>query len=132
MERPKTKLTLAILSPLLGHGEKKVTKERYIEHIEKYERKCEKNLIEVFRKLDIQGTVKTDPYSLPYTDEVFVALNGESYLNGPYELQRVTRQIVKSLLKVDAHKIRFYMFINVTPKGLMGQVEYRFRYYVHY
>jgi hypothetical protein len=132
MERPETKLTLSILGPLMRFGEKEITKERYIEHIEMYERKCEKSLIDTFKKLDIHATVKTDPYSLPYTDEVFVSLSGESYLNGPYELHRVTRQIVKTLLKVDAHKIRFYMFINVTPKGLMGQMEYRFRYYVHY
>ena len=130
IERPETNLNLSILFPLLVHRKTK-TQERYIKKIEDFERKCEKSLMETLSKLGIDGTVKTDPYSLPHTDEVVVTLKGESYLNGPYEFHRVARQIVKELLEKNVYKIRFYMFINVLPMGLMGKVEYRFRYYIH-
>jgi hypothetical protein len=131
MERPETNLNLSILFPLFGHTKKSNTQEKYIKKIEEFERKCEKSLIETLGKLNIDGSVKTDPYSLPHTDEVIVTLKGESYLNGPYEFHRVARQIVKELLEKNVYKIRFYMFINVLPMGLMGKVEYRFRYYIH-
>jgi hypothetical protein len=130
IERPETNLNLSILFPLLGHRKTK-TQERYIKKIEEFERKCEKSLMDTLSKLGIDGTVKTDPYSLPHTDEVVVTLKGESYLNGPYEFHRVARQIVKELLEKNVYKVRFYMFINVLPMGLMGKVEYKFRYYVH-
>ncbi len=131
MERPEVDLNLSILFPLLGHSKKVHTQEKYVEKIEEFERKCEKSLIETLGKLSIQGTVKTDPYSLPYTDEVVVTLKGESYLSGPYEFHRVARQIVKKLLEENVYKVRFYMFINVLPMGLLGKVEYKFRYYIH-
>lgn len=127
-----TKLDAMILSHLLGFKSTK-TNELYKEKIEKFERSCENSLIETLGRLNIQATVKTDPYSLPYKNEVIVKLQGESYLNGPYELFRVTRQIVKELLDKNVYQLRFYLYIEVetNSKNLfdMGRVVYHFRYF---
>ncbi len=134
MERKDVNLDLMILNPLMGWDKKDKTQELYREKIEDFERKCEKSLIETFDRLDIKGMTKTDPYSLPYTNEVVVKLPGESYLNGPYEFYRVARRVVKEILNKDLHRVRFYFYINVLDRKesgwMMGAVEYRFRYYV--
>ena len=124
-----------ILHPLVGWGDEKHTEERYVEKIQEFERKVEKSIMETFRRIDIHGIVKTDPYSLPYKREVKVTLRGESYLNGPYEIFRVARQICKELLDKDIYKLRFYMFINIIEPNSktffdLGSVEYKFRYYI--
>ncbi len=136
MERKiPSNLGAQILHPLVGWEREKHTEERYIEKIQSFERKVEKSLIETFKRIDIHGIVKTDPYSLPYKKEVKVTLRGESYLNGPYEIFRVVRPIIKELLNENLYKIRFYVYIDVTtesrfPLG-MGEINYYFRYYEH-
>ena len=116
-----------ILFPIMGN--KNITEEGYIDAIQKFERKCEKSLIETLSKVNINAIVKTDPYSLPFTDEVTVVLGGESYLNGSYEFFRVARKFVKELLDKDLYKIRFYIFVNIETNGIFGKVEYKLRYY---
>lgn len=129
--RPQTNLDSALLFPLAGKHTG-ITQNLYLDKLQKFERKCEKSLIDTLSRLSIHASVKTDPYSLPYRDEVVVTLYGESYLNGAYEFHRVAKPVVKKMLELDAQKIRFYFFINVLPGPLMGKVEYRFRYYIHY
>ena len=85
MRNIPTNLNKSILFPLLGHEKKNQTEANYIKKVEKFERGCEKSFIETLSRLSIHATVKTDPYSLPYTDGCVVTLNGESYMNGPYE-----------------------------------------------
>jgi hypothetical protein len=142
MERIIPNLNKSILGPLLGHKEKSRTEEKYLKEIQKFERESEKSLRDLFGKLSIDSLVKTDPYSLPYNNEVLVTLRGESYMNGPYEFHRVARQIAKEVLDKNLWKFRFYMFINVvTPDAgdnikdnfinHFGRIEYRFRYYIH-
>ena len=134
-ERPKFDSSLMILIPLIGHEKENLTEEKYLVAIEKFERKCEKGLIETFSRVDVKASVKTDPYSLPFKDEVTVNLYGESYLNGPYEFFRVAREILTHVLNKNLYQIRFYMFINVIKDpserklGIPGRVEYKFRYY---
>jgi hypothetical protein len=138
MNREIPNLKASILYPLVGHKEKSRTEENYLKKIEKFERECEKSLIELFSRLSITANVKTDPYSLPYNNEIVVTLNGESYLNGPYEFHRVARRIAKEILNKDLWKLRFYMYVNVLTNQPeqhplmrhLGQVEYRFRYYI--
>jgi hypothetical protein len=138
MNREIPNLNASILHPLVGHKDKDRTEENYIKKIEKFERGCEKSLIETFGRLSIDSMVKTDPYSLPYNNEIVVTLNGESYLNGPYEFHRVARKIVKEVLDKNLWKLRFYLFVNVLTNQPdqhpfmkhIGQVEYRFRYYL--
>jgi hypothetical protein len=125
-----------ICSPLFGLKEKR-TEENYLKKIEKFERDCEKSFIDTLSRMGTQGMVKTDPYSLPYTDEVTVTLYGESYMNGPYEFYRAARSFLKEVLEKNLWKVRFYIKIDiVTEKGpdetrgfFMGKIIYRFRYY---
>jgi len=128
-------LCAQILHPLIGWDKEKHTEERYIEKIQDFERKVEKSLIETFKRIDIHGIVKTDPYSLPHKSEIKVTLRGESYLNGPYEIFRVVRPIIKQLLNENLYKIRFYVYIDVDTGGRfpfsMGEINYYFRYYEH-
>ena len=136
MERNIPDLEKPICSPLLGHKAKR-TEENYLKKIQKFERDCEKSLIETLSKIGTQGMVKTDPYSLPYTDEITVSLYGESYMNGSYEFYRVARSFLKEVLEKNLWKVRFYIKIDiVTEKGpdepqpfFMGKIIYRFRYY---
>jgi len=136
MERIIPNFNKSIVGPLLGHKDKNRTEENYLKEIEKFERGCEKSLKELFGRLSINSLVKTDPYSLPFNNEVVVTLRGESYMNGPYEFHRVARKIVKELLDKNIWKLRYYMYINVvTPEtknflDAWGSVEYRFRYYL--
>jgi len=142
-------LDKAIFMPLFGldvdiedekivHKKKKErTPETYIKELEKFEKKCEKSLIETLSRIGIDARVKTDRYSLPHQKEVVKILQGESYVNGPYEFHRVARDIVKELLIQDVSKIRFYILINIKTDGkgfagMFGQIEYKFRYYIHY
>ena len=123
-------LTKMILYPLMGRGNK--TESDYITSVEKFERGVEKSLIETFGKLSITSSVKTNPYSLPFNKEIKITLLGESYLNGPYEVHRVVRKIVKELLDENLYKIRFYVYVDViTDFGISGKVDYYFRYYSH-
>lgn len=136
MERKiPSNLGAMILHPLIGWSDEMHTEERYAEKIQEFERKVEKSIIETFKRIDIQGIVKTDPYSLPYKKEIKVTLRGESYLNGPYEIFRVVRPIIKQLLNENLYKIRFYVYIDVTTESKfplsMGEVNYYFRYYEH-
>jgi hypothetical protein len=136
MERKiPSNLGAQILNPLVGWESEKHTEERYIGKIQAFERKVEKSLIETFKRIDIQGIVKTDPYSLPYKKEIKVTLRGESYLNGPYEIFRVVRPIIKQLLNENLYKIRFYVYIDVDTEGRhqlsMGEINYYFRYNEH-
>jgi hypothetical protein len=130
MERVIPKLSASILYPLIGPEEKKQTEKNYIKQIQKFERDCEKSLIETFSRIGISAVVKTDPYSLPYNKELVVNLNGESYLNGPYEFYRVARKIVREVLENDLYKVRFYMFIEVDTDKWLGRVTYKFRYHI--
>jgi len=136
MERKiPSNLSAQILHPLIGWDKENHTEERYIEKIQDFERKVEKSLIETFKRIDIHGIVKTDPYSLPYKNEIKATLRGESYLNGPYEIFRVVRPVIKQLLNENQHKIRFYVYIDVDTDGRhplsMGEINYYFRYYEH-
>ena len=135
-KREAVNLKLSILGPLLRDGMTKSvkirTQEEYEKKIAEFERNCEKSLIETFSRISINGMVKTDPYSLPYKDEVVKVLSGESYLNGCWEFHRVAREIVKELLNRNIYQLRFYMWINVIDTKApftMGKVEYRFRFY---
>ena len=121
-----------ILFPLIGHEKKDHTESNYLVKINEFERKVESSLIDTFGRISIDASVKTDPFSLPYQKEILITLYGESYMNGPYEIYRVARKIVKQLLDDHVWKIRFYVLIEIDPDArLMGKINYYFRYYEH-
>ena len=139
MERKIPDFNKNICSPLFGFRNRTATPEDYVKKIQELERKFEKDLIDLLKKMDVYGSVKTIPYSLPYKEEFLVTLKGESYINGPYESKRVFNPIIKELLSKNINKFRFYFQIDVItekqehpPDKLyldLGRIEYRFRYY---
>jgi len=114
-----------ILSALMGESK---TREKYLTQIKKFERESEGILLDVFRNLDISATVKRNPYSLPFKDEITYTLEGSSYLNSAFLFRRVARDIVRDVLNLEEDHIRFYLFINVVGDSDFGRVEYTFRY----
>ena len=107
------------------------TPEKYEEHMINLEKKIEKDMIEVFHKMGIHATVKTDRYSLPYQFQVKTTQNGESYLNGAFESVKLYRAVLSNLVEMDVYKIRFYIFAEVEDSFPMGRVNYYFNYYIH-
>ena len=132
IERTIPNLKLSIIDVLHNKYKEKILidEKTYLEAIVKFEEKVEKSLIETMSRLNIQGYIKSDRYSLPYNNEIKIELYGESYLNGCYEVFRVARKVMKEILEKDLYKVRFYMHINVRDKGIMGSVEYLFRYHI--
>jgi len=96
------------------------------------EKKIEGDMIEVFKKLGIHSIVKTDRYSLPYTEEIKVTQYGESYLNGAFESIKLYRKVLKTMIDYDVRKIRFYILAEIEDTEFIGKVNYYFRYYEHY
>lgn len=111
--------------------EKKDKVEDYETAMVKLEKQIEKRFIETFRNFDINATVKTDRYSLPYTHEIKHTGYGESYLNGAFESMPLFRKVFKELLNENLYKIRFYIFAEIEDHFPMGKVNYYFRYYQH-
>lgn len=95
------------------------------------EKKIEKSLIEIFDNIEVRSTVKSDRYSLPYTDEVIHTGFGESYLNGAFESAPFKRKLLSRILGENVYKIRFYVFAEIEDQFPMGKVNYYFRYYKH-
>ena len=109
----------------------------YIKAISKFEIKCENTLIELFRQIGIQASVKRDRYSLPYKNEVIGEIEGSVYINHAFNLDNIARVFVKDLLEKNVTKIRFYLTVDVITedeavgKRYNGKVVYKFRYMVH-
>ena len=111
---------------------KEPTPEKYEESMINLEKKIEGDMIEVFRKLGIHSIVKTDRYSLPYTNEIKTTQYGESYLNGAFESVKLYRKVLNDLIKYNVRKMRFYILAEVEDYEFIGKVNYYFRYYEHY
>ena len=106
-------------------------KRDYEESMINLEKRIENRAIELLRYLDIQSSVKTDRYSLPYTHEIVHTGFGESYLNGAFETSPFYRKVIKEILNENLFKIRFYVFAEIEDQFPMGKVNYYFRYYKH-
>lgn len=106
------------------------TPEKYEESMINLEKKIEGDMIEVFKKLGIHSIVKTDRYSLPYTNEIKTTQYGESYLNGAYESVKLYRKVLSELIEYDVRKMRFYILAEVEDTEFMGKVNYYFRFYI--
>jgi len=110
----------------------------YVVAVTKFEIECEDKLKDLFKKIGIQSSIKTDRFSLPYTHEVVGEIEGQSYINYAFNLNNIARVFVKDLLDKNIYKIRFYLFVDVITedetmsKQYNGKVVYKFRYTVHY
>ena len=63
-------------------------KETYENLMINTEKTLEKKLIDVFNKLGIQASTKTDRYSLPHNNQVKITQYGESYVNAAYNSEK--------------------------------------------
>ena len=128
MERKMPNLESFSLSPIVGDDK---TEENYKIQIYKFERSVEKHLLEIFKKLNINAIVKTDPYSLPYNKELEYTLYFSSYINESYDYRYISRKILKDILSEDLYQFRFYIYVDViTPDSRFGgKVNYYFRYH---
>ena len=107
------------------------TPEKYEDAMINLEKKIETDMIEVFKKMGIHATVKTDRYSLPYQIQIKTTQNGESYLNGAFESVKLYRAVLKEMITLNLYKIRFYILAEVEDGPYMGKVNYYFNYYIH-
>ena len=124
------------LNNLIRKG-KKIDVEDYMKFITEFEIKCEHALITLFDSLNIQSSVKTDRYSLPYKDEIISTIEGASNLDYAFTLSNITRDIVKELLEKEIYKLRFYLTVDAIIENdtddlhFFGRVVYKFRYVKH-
>jgi hypothetical protein len=117
---------------------KKYNTNTYISAITKFEVECEKRLKDLFKRIGIQSSTKSDRFSLPYKHEVIGEIEGNSYLNYAFDLDNIARVFVKDLIEKNANKIRFYLFAEIVTddetigKRYKGKVVYKFRYLIHF
>lgn len=74
-----------------------------------YERTLERNLIGILNQVNIQASVKSEPYSLPFYKEILIPVSfiGFKKLNQA----ELYRSILKQLLNENVKKMRFYFYI---------------------
>ena len=124
------------LNNLIRKG-KKIDLDDYLKCITEFEIKCEHSLITLFDSLNIQSSVKTDRYSLPYKEEIICTIDGASNLGYAFTLSNITREIVKELLDKNVYKLRFYLTVDsiiendTDDRHFFGRVVYKFRYVKH-
>jgi len=132
----KKALLIPQLNNLVRKG-KKIDLEDYMKFITEFEIKCEHLLITLFDSLNIQSSVKTDRYSLPYKEEIISTIEGASNLDYAFTLNNITRDIVKELLDKNIYKLRFYLTVDAiiendtADRHFFGRVVYKFRYVKH-
>jgi hypothetical protein len=129
MERKIPNLESFSVSPIVGDDK---TEENYKIQIYKFERRIEEHLLDIFKKLNMNVIVKTDPYSLPYNNEFVYSRGFSSYINDSYDYYYISREILKDVLEVYMHQFRFYIYVDVCLKSdssFGGEVKYHFRYY---
>jgi hypothetical protein len=132
----KKALLIPHLNNLIRKG-KKIGLEDYMKFITEFEIHCENSLIELFNKLNIQSSVKTDRYSLPYKEEIISIIEGASNLDYAFTLSNITRDIVKELIDKNIYKLRFYLTVDAIieneteDRHFFGRVVYNFRYVKH-
>jgi hypothetical protein len=107
------------------------TPEKYEDAMINLEKKIEKDMIQVFIKMGINASVKTDRYSLPFQGQIKTTQNGESYLNGAFESIQLYRKVLHKMVELNVYKVRFYIFAEVEDAPYMGKVNYYFNYYIH-
>lgn len=132
----KRALLIPQLNNLIRKG-KKVDLDDYLKFVTEFEIKCENSLIDLFNSLNIQSSVKSDRYSLPYKDEIKSIVEGASNLDYSFTLSNITRDIVKVLIDEEIYKLRFYLTLDAIiendteDRHFFGRVVYKFRYVKH-
>ncbi len=132
----KKALLIPQLNNLIRKG-RNIDLDDYMKFITEFEMKCEHSLNTLFDSLNIQSSVKTDRYSLPYKEEIISTIEGASNLDYAFTLSNITRDIVKELLDKNIYKLRFYLTVDAIiendteDRHFFGKVVYKFRYVKH-
>lgn len=117
-------------------NQKPYTEEDYLHVIQTYEIECEDYFKDLFEKLDIQSSTKTDRYSLPYSNEIKHVQESTKNLYNTFDLSDFARVVVKELLNIGVEKLRFYVtgdvIINKLQVGreVNCKVVLKFRFYI--
>ena len=106
------------------------------EMLDKFEEEIQQELIRTLHNIGIRAMVKTDKFSLPYTQEKIVVVPFVSFLNAVFDYSKVFRPIVKELMDLNLAKIRFYIWTDLVEHGdgkrpRDNGLKYYFRYCVH-
>jgi hypothetical protein len=121
------------LNDIIRKGEK-IDLGDYLKFVTEFEIKCENSLITLLDSVNIQSSVKTDRYSLPYKEEIVIILEGASNLDYAFTLSNITRDIIKELFDKNIYKLRFYLTVDAIiendteDRHFFGRVVYKFRY----
>ena len=131
----------ALLFPDLNQLKQKkeeINGDDYEKTVISFEKKCESNLINILKTVEITATVKTDRYSLPYQNEMIVVHECTKLINYNFSIFYPAREILKKLLVDHIYKLRFYLLVDVVldetyPIDIpIGSVVFKFRYRIHY
>ena len=90
-----------------------------------YEREMEVYIKNILTKLNISCSTKTNPYSLPYNNELVI--NTINY--SEYNIQLLSNKIFKELKDKGINKVRFYLHIEICKYTFYDKIIYHFRYY---
>jgi len=109
--------------------------EEYVKCMKNTEISIEKRLIDIFKKLGISATVKTDRYSLPFNNQIKVTQYSESYLNAAFNTDKLFRNVLREILNKDLEKIRFFVFLEIVDSSYNNPfsdsaVNFYFNYHV--
>jgi hypothetical protein len=103
------------------------TAENYIKAIECIEHKWENYLIDVLGKMNINASVKSDKYSLPFKDEiVFTTIQSVLLPKAYYTFMPAIRDFVKTILERNLLKVRFYILIDLKIVEEMKISEHKY------
>ncbi len=107
------------------------TSEDYLTVVKKHEIEIEAYFNKLLENLGIQSTVKSERYSLPFTNEILHIQEGKMNLFQLFNLREFGRVVVLELLKKNIKKIRFYVTGDVILlRGKETKIVLKFRYKV--
>lgn len=109
----------------------------YLLTVQKYEVDIEAYLKDVFNKLGISASIKTNRYSLPYENEISNTQKRGGLNYNAFDLQQLVRQVIIELLRTNVKKLRFYVVGDLilekdrTEFGYSNSIIVKFRYTIH-
>lgn len=109
----------------------------YLLKVQQYEVDIETHLLDVFSKLGISASVKTNRYSLPYDNEILNSQNRVGLNYHSFDLQQFVRQVIAELFLLNVKKLRFYIIGDlILEKGKSefkstNSIIVKFRYTIH-
>lgn len=120
-----------------GSNDDLVDSNAYLLTVQKYEVDIEAYLKDVFNKLGISASIKTNRYSLPYENEISNTQKRGGLNYNAFDLQKWVRQVVFELLRTKVKKLRYYVIGDLILEkdrsefGYSNSIIVKFRYTIH-